>query len=145
MGDVGNITKDIWQVIKLDFNGVSQDNLNTKSSSIGDRLSSWGQAAPKFMGISRKFWWGGRLPWNFTILAVVFPNFYPMPTHFQHFCGCMVWFIQIWRIAQKNLYLDEVFKESSLVVGCKMTKMCMGWTSMLVRSLHYWGKQKSYK
>jgi hypothetical protein len=29
------------------------------------------------------------------------------------------------------------------VVGCKMTKMWMGWTSMLVPSLHYWGKQKS--
>ncbi len=138
MGDIGNITKDVCQVKKLDFNGVSKDKLNTKSSSIGDRLSSWGQAALKFLGISRifwmsrvgcpeayghtqksffwvrrqsalkllgisrKFWWGGRLPWNSAMLAVFFPKFYPMSTHFQHFCGCIVWFIQIWRIAPKN-------------------------------------------
>lgn len=59
MCDIGNIAKDIWQVKKLDFNGVSQDKLNTKSSSIGDRLSSWGQAALKFLGISRIFWMSG--------------------------------------------------------------------------------------
>jgi hypothetical protein len=48
----------------------------------------------------------------------------------------------------QKLYLDEVFKESSLVVGCKMTKkMWMGWTSMLVGSftLLRKTKKKSYK
>ncbi len=63
----------------------------------------WGGSLPwNFWAFPESFWWGGRLPWNFAMLAVFFPNFYPMPTHFQQFCGCIVWFIQIWRIAQKN-------------------------------------------
>jgi hypothetical protein len=67
------------------------------------------------------------------IFSQVLSNVHPFPT-----------FLWMYRLVHPNLkdctkksYLDEVFKESSLVVGCKMTKMWMGWTSMLVRSLHY--------
>jgi hypothetical protein len=67
------------------------------------------------------------------ILSQLLSNADPFPTFLWMYCLVH----PNLKDCTKKLYLDEVLKESSLVVGCKMTKMWMGWTSMLVPSLHY--------
>jgi hypothetical protein len=95
------------------------------------------QSALKLLGSPRNFFVRGQSALKLCNVGGIFSqllsNANPFPTFLWMYCLVH----PNLKDCTKKLYLDEVFKESSLVVGCKMTKMWMGWTWMLVGSLHY--------
>jgi hypothetical protein len=105
------------------------------------------QSALKLLGIPRNVLVRGQAALKLCNVGGIFSqllsNANPFPTFLWMYCLVH----PNLKDCTQKLYLDEVFKESTLVVGCKMTKnvdgmdVNVGWLVTLLRKT----KKKSYK